>query len=137
MPICIFLTSGGALNSKRKQNIHKLPGCSQENWGDATGVTGRGCRRGGGEGGGEEEEEVLGEASRRHCVSASRTSFTSMVPISIFSQLTVSWAAPSALVTTVISTRLPLVTVLPANLWTGATGGGGGGTGAGALSWQC
>lgn len=51
-------------------------------------------------------------------------SFTSMVPITIFSQLTVSWAAPSSLVATVTNTRLPLVTVLPANLWTGCSGGG-------------
>lgn len=31
----------------KTQNIHKLPGGSQENRGYATGVTGRGCRGGG------------------------------------------------------------------------------------------
>lgn len=68
-----------------------------------------------------------GEEGEDHCVRASRMSFTSMVPITIFSQLTVSWATPSSLVATVTNTRLPLVTVLPANLWTGCSGGGTGG----------
>lgn len=68
-----------------------------------------------------------GAEGENHCVKARRMSFTSMVPITIFSQLTVSWAAPSSLVATVTNTRLPLVTVLPANLWTGWSGGGTGG----------
>lgn len=68
-----------------------------------------------------------GAEGENHCIKARRMSFTSMVPISIFSQLTVSWAAPSSLVATVTNTRLPLVTVLPANLWTGWSGGGTGG----------
>ncbi len=59
------------------------------------------------------------KAATRHCVKARRMSFTSMVPITIFSQFTVSWAVPSSLVATVTNTKLPLVTVLPANLWTG------------------
>lgn len=68
---------------------------------------------------GEESGVVVdGAEGENHCVRARRMSFTSMVPITIFSQLTVSWAAPSSLVATVTNTRLLLVTVLPANLWT-------------------
>lgn len=51
-----------------------------------------------------------------HCVRACITSFTSMVPITIFSLLTVSWAAPVPRASRVSRTRLPLVSVLPANL---------------------
>lgn len=62
-----------------------------------------------------------------HCVKARRMSLTSMVPITIFSQLTISWAVPSSLLATVTNTRLLLVTVLPENLWTGSSGGRTGG----------
>ena len=51
-----------------------------------------------------------------HWVRACTTSFTSMVPITIFSLLTVSWAAPVGRASRVSRTRLPLVSVLPANL---------------------
>lgn len=53
---------------------------------------------------------------RSHWVRACITSFTSMVPITIFSLLTVNWAAPAARASRVSRTRLPLVSVLPANL---------------------
>lgn len=53
---------------------------------------------------------------RSHWVRACTTSFTSMVPITIFSLLTVSWAGPGGRATRVSRTRLPLVSVLPANL---------------------
>lgn len=53
---------------------------------------------------------------RSHWVRACITSFTSMVPITIFSLLTVNWAAPAARASRVSRTRLPLVNVLPANL---------------------
>lgn len=77
---------------------------------------------------GDESGVIPWRAGREnHCVNARRMSFTSMVPMTIFSQLTVSWAAPSSLVATVTNTRLPLDTVLPANLWTGWSGGGTGG----------
>lgn len=49
-------------------------------------------------------------------LSACTTSFTSMVPITIFSLLTVRNAGPAGWVSRVSSTRLPLVSVLPANL---------------------
>lgn len=51
-----------------------------------------------------------------HCARAWTMSFTSMVPITIFSLLTVSWAAAPSRRSRVTSTRLPLVTVLAANL---------------------
>ena len=51
-----------------------------------------------------------------HWVRAWITSFTSMVPITIFSLLTVSWAGPAGRACRVSRTKLPLVSVLPANL---------------------
>lgn len=51
-----------------------------------------------------------------HCARAWTMSFTSMVPITIFSLLTVSWAAAPSRRSRVMSTRLPLVIVLAANL---------------------
>jgi hypothetical protein len=60
----------------------------------------------------EATESVFGS----HWVRAWITSFTNMVPITIFSLLTVSWAAPAARASRVSRTRLPLVSVRPANL---------------------
>lgn len=51
-----------------------------------------------------------------HCVRAWMMSFTSMVPMTIFSLLMVSWAVEPSRRSRVMSTRLPLVTVLAANL---------------------
>lgn len=51
-----------------------------------------------------------------HCVRAWMMSFTSMVPMTIFSLLMVSWAVEPSRHSRVMSTRLPLVTVLAANL---------------------
>lgn len=51
-----------------------------------------------------------------HCARAWMMSFTSMVPMTIFSLLMVSWAVEPSRCSRVMSTRLPLVTVLAANL---------------------
>lgn len=64
---------------------------------------------------GEESEELPSS----HCVKAWIMSFTSMVPITIFSLLTVSCARAPSFFSRVMRTRLPLVTVLAANLVAG------------------
>lgn len=58
------------------------------------------------------ERSSLGSYRLKACT----TSFTSMVPITIFSLCTVSWAAPAGRASRVSRTRLPLVSVFPANL---------------------
>lgn len=66
-----------------------------------------------------EGRAVGAEGPGCHCARAWMMSFTSMVPMTIFSLLMVSWAVEPSRRSRVMSTRLPLVTVLAANLLSG------------------